>query len=284
MIPDSGKIDVLITVKTSPQPSTKYKDTVCVAGLYLAPDGPPEHIRLYPIPFRHLDDKQQFHKYDIRTFEITANPQDNRPESRKVILNGPVPLVNHLPPWKKRAELVEQVERVTMCEINRVAKAGATGPSLGLVKPAAVLGIDIEESPPLTEEQVRERQQLLAQQELDLFQDSKADAIKALEQPPLRAWIRYRCAEATCAGRHRQGILDWELTALQLRGRREGRPLDQLREDIRRNFLERPTRTGRELSLFVGNQANPQKRGTFSVLGLYYPEQRELPLAIQPLF
>ena len=55
---------VLITVKTSPQPSTKYKDTVCTAGVRLDGDAP-QWIRLYPIPFRHLETDLQFKKYDV---------------------------------------------------------------------------------------------------------------------------------------------------------------------------------------------------------------------------
>lgn len=56
-------VRVLVTVKASPQPSTAYGDTVCVAGTLL--DGPPRWIRLYPVPFRYLEGNSQFAKYDI---------------------------------------------------------------------------------------------------------------------------------------------------------------------------------------------------------------------------
>ncbi|RRD60723.1 hypothetical protein EII30_05595 [Leucobacter sp. OH1287] len=44
---------VLITVKTSPNPSAKYGDTVCVAGIRTDREAY-EWIRLYPVNFRWL--------------------------------------------------------------------------------------------------------------------------------------------------------------------------------------------------------------------------------------
>lgn len=51
---------ILITVKTYPTLSKKYGETVCTAGV--REDG--TWVRLYPIPFRRLDQEQQFKKYD----------------------------------------------------------------------------------------------------------------------------------------------------------------------------------------------------------------------------
>ena len=55
------EIEVLILVKTTPTPSATYEDTVCVAGLALAP-GPLRWVRLYPVPFRHLHKSTRFTK------------------------------------------------------------------------------------------------------------------------------------------------------------------------------------------------------------------------------
>lgn len=53
---------VLITVKAYPNPSTKYGETVCCAGIDIDTG---KWIRLYPIPFRDLDSAKQFSKYTI---------------------------------------------------------------------------------------------------------------------------------------------------------------------------------------------------------------------------
>ena len=53
---------ILILVKTYPTPSTKYIETVCTAGI--REDG--SWIRIFPIPFRTLDDYQKYRKYQWR--------------------------------------------------------------------------------------------------------------------------------------------------------------------------------------------------------------------------
>jgi hypothetical protein len=54
---------ILITVKTYPTLSRKYGETVCTAGI--RPDG--SWVRLYPVPFRRLDDKETLY-----TFRLTC--------------------------------------------------------------------------------------------------------------------------------------------------------------------------------------------------------------------
>ncbi len=51
---------LLILVKTYPTLSTKYGETVCTAGI--REDG--SWIRLYPVPFRRLDQEEQYKKFD----------------------------------------------------------------------------------------------------------------------------------------------------------------------------------------------------------------------------
>jgi hypothetical protein len=52
----NDKIEVLITVKAYPNPSSSLAEAVCVAGV--RKNG--GFVRLYPIPFRDLEDEQQF--------------------------------------------------------------------------------------------------------------------------------------------------------------------------------------------------------------------------------
>ena len=47
---------VLITAKTYPTLSRKYGETVCTAGL--REDG--SWVRIYPVPFRRLNDSEQY--------------------------------------------------------------------------------------------------------------------------------------------------------------------------------------------------------------------------------
>ncbi|WP_338889722.1 hypothetical protein [Rhodococcus sovatensis] len=73
--------DVMITVKTYPNPSETYGETVCVAGVRLD-RGQPDWIRLYPVKFRNADFDSQFKKYEIIRINGTYHQaNDNRPES-----------------------------------------------------------------------------------------------------------------------------------------------------------------------------------------------------------
>lgn len=55
-----SKERILITVKTYPTLSRKYGETVCTAGV--RPDG--SWLRIYPVPFRRLDETEQYRKFD----------------------------------------------------------------------------------------------------------------------------------------------------------------------------------------------------------------------------
>jgi hypothetical protein len=69
----------MVTVKTYPNPSETYGETVCVAGVRLD-RGHPEWIRLYPVKFRNEDFDKQFKKYEILRVNGTyQQPNDNRP-------------------------------------------------------------------------------------------------------------------------------------------------------------------------------------------------------------
>ena len=55
-----GQKDILIVVKTYPEISSKYTETVCTAGILADTK---TLVRLYPIRFRYLEGKQRFRKY-----------------------------------------------------------------------------------------------------------------------------------------------------------------------------------------------------------------------------
>lgn len=72
---------VLVTVKAYPNPSKKYGETVCCAGIDTATG---EWVRLYPIPYRDLDISQKFKKYTVIKIRCHKALDDHRLESYKV--------------------------------------------------------------------------------------------------------------------------------------------------------------------------------------------------------
>ena len=68
---------VLITVKTYPNPSTRYDELVCNAGFLETG----EWIRVYPVKFRALPYDQQYSKYDWIELDLVKQTSDVRQES-----------------------------------------------------------------------------------------------------------------------------------------------------------------------------------------------------------
>jgi len=134
---------VLITVKAAPNPSAIYGETVCVAGIRLADTGPKDWIRLYPINFRHLPEASaRFKKYDIVTVE--ARPAgEARLESWRPNM-ATLQVETHIPPWKKRRQLVDPMIDDSMCKIRTDAAADPRARSLALVRPTEILGFRLE--------------------------------------------------------------------------------------------------------------------------------------------
>jgi hypothetical protein len=82
MAEENSKEKLWILVKAYPQPSTKYQETVCCAGITM--DG--RLLRLYPIRYRHLKKEQQFNRFDLLEVNIrkSTTEKDKRPESYRV--------------------------------------------------------------------------------------------------------------------------------------------------------------------------------------------------------
>ena len=77
-----GRKKVFITVKTYPNPSASYVETVCTAGI-VEGEG---WVRLYPVPYRVSEGYtgKQFKKYQWITVDVVKRPLssgDKRPES-----------------------------------------------------------------------------------------------------------------------------------------------------------------------------------------------------------
>lgn len=266
------RIQVFIVVKTAPTPSKSYVDTVCVAGVVVSP-GPLRWVRLYPVPFRHLDFERQFHKYSIIEVDVVAPSRgDTRPESLRVKDFNKIAVIEENDSNSvRRHEIMGEVESTTACALYRGAQAdpgGAT--SLGIIVPIDPR-IEIVASEGWSESQRRTIETHQAQLALDLGATLRRDA-PPLESPPFRVWYVYRC-EADGCRKHRQGILDWELTALQRRAQKEGEDVRSWIKDRFETIMLSPDRSTR---FILGNQAAGHKRHTFSVLSVYYPKKKDV--------
>ena len=102
---------ILITVKTYPTLSRKYGETVCTAGV--REDG--TWVRLYPVPFRRLDQEDRYKKYDWIECRLQRNPSDPRRETFRPIDQNELRPVDHIDTadnWRERRRILLKTARV----------------------------------------------------------------------------------------------------------------------------------------------------------------------------
>lgn len=116
----------IVLVKAWPQPSQKYGETVCCAGV--TPEG--EWRRLFPIRFRHLSGKAQFTRWDVVSYRPDRPRDDRRHESRRV--DEPTLTVTGKMSPAARAGFFDPLFRPS------VADAASRGESLTLVRPRSI--------------------------------------------------------------------------------------------------------------------------------------------------
>lgn len=248
---------VLITVKAYPNPSTKYRETVCVAGIDLDTG---KWIRLYPIPFRDLDSNNKFKKYSIIEVRAIKSPADSRPESYKVE-SSTIRVIDNIDPqknWHKRKQLLLPTVSPSFCHI--LQENDASNISLGMIKPDRVNFIWKKVKPKKTQEK-RE-----ACYDQFLLYGNKSDPIE-----PIAYDFRYgfHCqGEPQCPG-HDLPIIDWEIMQSYRKWRSNYKAEGDLLNAIKKRWLNYMCAEKQDTYFYVGNML--RFKNNFMVLGVFYP-------------
>jgi hypothetical protein len=129
---------ILVTVKTYPTLSQKYGELVCTAGI--RENG--AWVRLYPVPFRRLNEADRYNKYDWIETAITKSRSDHRPESYR--LNDPEDMekVGHVGTsnkWSERRRLLLRHKSVYSELKPLLEGAKANSLSLAIFKPTQIV-------------------------------------------------------------------------------------------------------------------------------------------------
>lgn len=205
------KVRILILCKTYPSPSAKHAETSCVAGV--TESG--ELIRLYPVPFRLIDDEQQFRKWQWIEARVRRSPDDRRLESHRIYVDT-IELGEVVPTdkdWELRRIWLEKLPLFEDFDELEAARRQANGPTLALLRPSRLIGLEIASagSPDWTEE---EKAKLLKlQQQGNLFEETARD-LRLLRKLPFDFHYRYECMSPEGAQAYRHKIVDWEVGAL----------------------------------------------------------------------
>ncbi|ORV45962.1 hypothetical protein [Mycobacterium conspicuum] len=256
----------MVTVKTYPNPSETYGETVCVAGVRLDRERP-EWIRLYPVKFRNADFDIQFKKYEIiRVNGAYQHVNDNRPESfrpRQDELEHVEQLDTSSNWQRRRMNLDGLIGAITMCELldqNPVGGMSVPSPSLGLIKPLDVVATVADGDRWNAAEQAK----IDKASAPDLFGTS----LKPLEPAPFAVRYKYRCESQKCGG-HDQKVLDWEAGQAGRRWLREYGDAGA-RAAMLKKWRDEMLAHDNDVHFYVGNQ-NAHRR-SFSVLGVWRPK------------
>ena len=206
------KARILILCKTYPSPSSRYAETSCIAGI----EDTGQLIRLYPVPFRLIEEDAKFKKWQWITAQVEKTSKDHRTESHRIGVDtitcdeGTVSTRNE---WALRRIWLDKLpvfERFSDLENARLQE----GTTLGLIRPVRVLGLDITATAPEWSDEEK-RKLLQLQQQGNLFDNADPSSIALLRKLPFDFHYRYTCLDSEGAEievRHK--IVDWEVGAL----------------------------------------------------------------------
>lgn len=207
---DSAKQRILVTVKTYPTISRRYGETVCTAGI--REDG--SWLRLYPVPFRRLEDGEQYKKFDWIECRLARTSGDPRPESYRPLEQSELVPVGHIgtdDQWRERRFLLLKRAHVFNRLDDIITGAKENRMSLAVFKPTRVSEFIVEkEDDQWDPEKVRQMREMHSQ--LDLFSDNEWRKTFQLI-PKLPYSFSYRFEDDTGKSSEMQ-ILDWEAGAL----------------------------------------------------------------------
>jgi hypothetical protein len=245
---------VLITVKSPPNPSKKYQETNCCAGVDLDSG---QLIRLYPIPFRLLDDSKKFPKYTVIKVSCHKPIRDKRVESYKVDQDS-IEILDFLGTknkWAKRKQIVLPTITPSFCQIVQDIRLNK---SLGFFKPCSIHFSTKEVS-------LRDQEKQEAPYRQYWLFDKR---LKPLEQIPFAFYYSFKCYNLLGCPGHTLSIHDWEITQAYRAWRYKYSSQTVLLQKIEEKWTD-ICGPEKDVYFYVGNMWQRPKQ--FMILGVFYP-------------
>jgi hypothetical protein len=262
---------ICIVAKTYPQPSRKYDELVCTAGI--TADG--RWIRLYPVPFRKLMQDRQYSKFHWIQCDIERREADFRPESHKLTAPDAIEIVGEIVPdrdgtWAERRNLL--LKNVYYNREHLVADAySEKHTSLAMFKPGKMLDFQWEECEERTWKQDVLEDIKARSMQVDLFAGAQ-NPFEIVEKIPYKFYYRF---EDDAGNVSRMRIIDWELGQLFRRYKDQGE--DVAIEKVRMKYWDDFART-KDLFLVLGATLAFHAQGApnpFLIIGVFPPKVEE---------
>lgn len=251
---------ILVTVKAYPNPSYNYGETVCCAGVDLNTG---QWIRLYPIPFRDLENDKRFSKYSIIEAGCAKASDDQRPESFR-IQSESIKIIERIEArqngWERRKAIVSRLDVKSMCQVYQEEEQQKT--SLGIIRPANVSFIAKKKTAKDLDKRVK------AYAHPGIFDKPK----EPIEDIPFQFYYQFECAsEPSCKG-HLLSITDWEVNQCYRKWRYIYRDEQELLGKIEQRWMSMVDIAKRDVFFYVGNLHRFQN--IFTILGVFYPPKK----------
>lgn len=218
MSPQFTRTRLLILCKTYPSPSEKYTETSCIAAM--TEEG--RLIRLYPVPFRLLEESARFSKWQWIEADIAKASNDHRQESHRVradtltCLGDPLSTRNL---WAERRPWLEKLRSFRSFAALERARTDE-GVTLGLLRQPRIASL--QSSPVRDPEWTEDELAKLTQLQGDLFADPERLALRRLRKLPYEFHYEYRGQDEPASVLNRHKIVDWEVGALYWNVVRDG--------------------------------------------------------------
>lgn len=267
MIPEKKRI--YIAVKTYPTISEKYSELVCTAGVL--EDG--SWIRLYPMPFRLLNDEQKYPKYTWIQAEIEKNSSDFRKESFRPKLSSivvePKP---HKVNWEERRKILFSNKQIytNLQALIELAKNKDDPISLALFKPHKIIDFRIEADG--REWDAKKLASLHMQsQQLNLFQtiEEIENEFRVVQKVPYK--FSY-CFEDDVGKKSTLMVEDWELGMLYFNCLRAADGNETIAiSKVKKKYLDDFSK--RDVYFILGTTLKNHyvSRNPFIIIGVFYP-------------
>jgi hypothetical protein len=259
---------ILIAVKTYPTLSEKYRELACTAGF--REDG--SWIRLYPIPFRLLEQEKRYKKYQWIEADIVKNKGDPRPESFKVINTDAITLQEQVSTgqnWAERKRLILEKNTIYKDLKEIINKAHKDELSLVIFKPTSIEDFIVDKAEPeWSEDKLKKVLDDLKQK--NLF-DNVQDIADFKIIPKLPYKFKYKFKD--CNGKSSSLMIeDWEIGQLYwncVESYGKQNAVQKVKEKYFDDFAKK-----KDLYLFLGTTREWHARrapNPFVIIGTFHP-------------
>lgn len=257
------KRNILLVVKTYPERSQKYGNTVCTAGIL---EDTEEFIRIYPINFQVYYKKklQKFVRFEAKVQKDTKDYL-GRKESYKInessihIIDDSLTKTHKKGVWDERMRILSRYTSKSMEELR--IKFDNDRTSLGLVKPLKdSLNFTIDK--PVEDIEI----DIVKKIQLNLL----GEKIKPVDKIEKAFYYKFKCNDENCNG-HKKICEDWELLEAFRKWRKRYQPR-VLEEKLREKFLDNMVNKT-NFHFFVGTY---WKYPVWLIIGLFYPPKQKI--------